>query len=1113
MKLRTSPGLPRPAVLLSLLLILCGANTPLIGQTESLRESWRWARFTTETGLPSDQILCLEESTSGITWVGTQAGLAWYDNYRWHSIDSSELSSSPITHIEPYGNDSVIVLSRGALYAGNSQHFSLLVARSGEADYIQYVTVTADKRILILGSLTLFEYSPRGLRRLKTPANPISSSWNLWRTASGKIWLNTARGLYRMDGNTWRLVIPVEKYEFTTLSVIEDKKGNGIAAVSWPREILGIREWSKNSKPHLSPTERLGMEQAIDVAPNGDVVAVYESGDIRVRRDGAWSSLEPRPIEFTSTHLLKFRRNGDLWVGTERGLFLCQMLSNRWTYWKHPFGDLRNGVHEIFRTQDGSIWLGTFHGLEIHRPNGRISYIEKVLNTELGTVTGINEDNNHNIWICSGSSFQGAFRWDGKAWKHFGPSEGLYADRVHKIRKDRSGRFWFLGLGLNYTELKNQPGAFLYENGKFTNWGAKDNTHDGLINGRVYAFAEGPDGARWFGTLGGLSRWKNGTWKHWTEKTGLLLENERIYALAIDSSGTVWFSNVGAGLGTVDKEDNVHFLTTADGLVNNSIWDLKVDERGALWISTQRGLSCYKDGSWSSFTIQNGLSTPNLWDILALKDKVYVGSPGGGVNILSVTSRARPPIVRLAKPSVEGTTALLRWTVFPFLGDMDPKEIEVRYKIDNMKWSKWTTDREVSLSQLASGDHIFEIQAKSLFGDISEQGSSLTLQVEPHLLQRVVFLVPVSLLILLLLVLGGAYLHRKRRYQRALRESDERFRLVASTTTDLIYDWNLVTNEVWTNDPNRSLFEGERTSIASAKDIWLQHVHPEDRPQLEESINRAIAKKSSTWQSEYRFAKPDGTNGHMLHRGYLMFDVSGNATRALGSVMDITDRKQAEEFSRDISRRIIEAQESERRRVSRELHDSVNQILASVKFRIESLEEQLPSRNVRVKREAFRTKQLMNRVMTEVRRISRNLRPAELDDLGLASAVRSFIEEFAERTKIAVSMKGSWPKRDLLPEVKLTLYRIVQESLTNVEKHAKAKRVRLECNQSEGEIVCKIEDNGQGIHLDEHGKSKIRGDGLGLLDMRERLSFLGGTIEISSNENRGTTVIVRIPCP
>ncbi len=527
-------------------------------------------------------------------------------------------------------------------------------------------------------------------------------------------------------------------------------------------------------------------------------------------------------------------------------------------------------------------------------------------------------------------------------------------------------------------------------------------------------------------------------------------------------------------------------------------------------MSTQRGLSCYRNGIWSSFTIRNGLSTPILMDILLLNDRVFIGSPGAGLNILDRTEKVPPPKVSILNPSFIGTTALLRWRVFPYAGDLDSKDVEVRFHIDGQEWSRWSTLREISLTNLASGDHRFEVQAKGLFGEFAA-GEKLDFYVEPSLFQRPMFLLALALLAGSFSILGGAYFHRKRKYSRALKESDERFHLVANTTADVIYDWNLKNNQLWVNDPQRSLVSGSRAEVGTAREIWLNHVHPADRAQLEKTMNEAAASHTADWQAEYRFLRTDGTYGHMLHRGHFEFDESGKPTRALGSIMEITERKRAEDLSRSISKRIIEAQESERRRVSRELHDSVNQILASVKFRLESLEEQLPGKDKNIVREARKVKLLLNKVMTEVRRISRNLRPAELDDLGIGSAVRSLADEFSERTKIATVVKDGWPTRVLSPEVKLTMYRIIQESLTNVEKHARANRVRIGYAETASEIICTIEDNGLGIRGEDEGKARIKGDGLGLLDMQERLSFIGGTLEIASVPRRGTVVTIHIP--
>ncbi len=514
-------------------LTFAGPFARVSAQLPSFHESWRWAHFTTESGLPSDQVFCVAETPGGTVWVGTEKGLAWFDNFGWNAIDSSRgIPSTDISSIEPFGADSILVLTRDGVYLGSRYHFSRLLSRDSLKD-IQSVAPTDNGDILILGSVSLFAYSGGILRQIAPPARPILPR-NLTRTRSGKIWLNTSRGVYKGDGKSWRLVFPAEVSAIRDFSVSEDTLGNGLAAMSWPPEMKGIHEWRRAGPTHQNSSERTGSQQAMDLSPNGDAIVIYQSGDIRFRRNGLWASIVPPPVEFTSSRIVKFRKDGDLWVGTEKGLFLFRASSKRWTYLRHPFSDPRNGVQEITQTSNGSIWLGTSDGIEIRRPNGRVDYIKSILGTELGPITGIIEDQRHHMWVCSGTTFPGAFRWDGIRWKHFGKEDGLNAARVHKIRSDRSGRLWFLGIGETYSDSVHQPGAFVYENGQFTRWGPGSSDHDGLPSGRVYGFAEAPNGARWFATLRGLSRWKEGKWHHWTGSHGLLLQNERIFTLAID---------------------------------------------------------------------------------------------------------------------------------------------------------------------------------------------------------------------------------------------------------------------------------------------------------------------------------------------------------------------------------------------------------------------------------------------------------------------------------------------------------------------------------------------------------------------------------------------------
>ena len=345
----------------------------------------------------------------------------------------------------------------------------------------------------------------------------------------------------------------------------------------------------------------------------------------------------------------------------------------------------------------------------------------------------------------------------------------------------------------------------------------------------------------------------------------------------------------------------------------------------------------------------------------------------------------------------------------------------------------------------------------------------------------------------------------------ALRESEERFQLVARATNDMIYDWNLTTNRIWFNEALERMFGYPQATSNHDREWWLDQVHPEDRAQIEKSFGAVFAKKRSDWQEEYRFRRANGSYAWVLDRAHLLYDGAVKPIRWIGSVMDITERKRAEEALRHLSKRILEAQESERRRVSRELHDGVNQLLATAKFRVESLDEQIPRRSARLKQEARKTKMLLDKVMMEVRRISRNLRPSELDDLGLISAVRSLADEFGERTGIEVDLHLPELEDALTPEIELTLYRIIQEALTNIEKHARATRVSVTLDKTSSLVTARIADNGKGLNQKKPARARGKDGGMGLLDMRERLMLLHGTLEIIPGRPRGTVIEVSIP--
>jgi two-component system NarL family sensor kinase len=207
----------------------------------------------------------------------------------------------------------------------------------------------------------------------------------------------------------------------------------------------------------------------------------------------------------------------------------------------------------------------------------------------------------------------------------------------------------------------------------------------------------------------------------------------------------------------------------------------------------------------------------------------------------------------------------------------------------------------------------------------------------------------------------------------------------------------------------------------------------------------------------------------------------------------------------------IEAQEAERRRIARDLHDSVNQLLSTVTFRLGMIAEHLSGGNREATEELAKAKILLAKGIEEIHRISEGLRPSELDSLGLVPAVRSLCHEFEEKGSLTLNLDIDVTCKRLPDPIELTVYRIIQEALNNIEKHSGASRANLHLKQNGSCLKLVIHDNGRGLQsAPEKGKTSKKG-GMGFLNMRERATFLGGAFSIRSTPEKGTEIEVQIP--
>jgi signal transduction histidine kinase len=297
-----------------------------------------------------------------------------------------------------------------------------------------------------------------------------------------------------------------------------------------------------------------------------------------------------------------------------------------------------------------------------------------------------------------------------------------------------------------------------------------------------------------------------------------------------------------------------------------------------------------------------------------------------------------------------------------------------------------------------------------------------------------------------------------------------------------------------------------------------------------------LAKRKQSIVQTYRIVTKGGDNCWVEDRKTSLFTEEGEFIGIDGIVVDITKRKRTEEAlqkihveleqrveerTRDLevqktrlqflSSRLIKAQEQERRRVSKGLHDEMGQALAILKLRLRSIQREFPEGQSSLKEEFDDTAQHIDQIIENVRRLSRDLSPAILEDLGLSAALKWLIKNFGKQHSIRTSVEIVNIDHLFSQETQTNLYRIFQEALTNIIKHARAGHVSFVVKKEEkGSVFFLIKDNGKGFDVNEAVAVNIAERGMGLTAMNERAYMMGAILDIQSRPGEGTRITLEI---
>jgi two-component system sensor histidine kinase UhpB len=312
------------------------------------------------------------------------------------------------------------------------------------------------------------------------------------------------------------------------------------------------------------------------------------------------------------------------------------------------------------------------------------------------------------------------------------------------------------------------------------------------------------------------------------------------------------------------------------------------------------------------------------------------------------------------------------------------------------------------------------------------------------------------------------------------------------------WEQDLISGQIFNTAASRRLFFGDDRSKGERIEDYAEAVHPNDRARVLRSREELLAGTGSS-DIEFRVEWPDGSVHWVFGRATVVRDQSGRPIRVYGTNADITERIEKRQELEALSRKLIQAQEAERRAIAHELHDDVSQMLFAVKLNLQLSKRDDPE-NIT----------LVDGAIARMRNLSHHLHPPLLDEFGLEAALRWYVEREAKRAGLASRLALARLEERLPVTVEITAFRVAQEALTNVIRHAEARVVDVEL-RTNGALRLVVRDDGRGFDVAAARRRAALGASLGLISMQERVALAGGDMKIDSAPGRGTSIRVRLP--
>jgi len=1003
-----------------------------------------FSNYNTQQGLALNTVLCITTDKSGNLWIGTAGGGASrFNGTRFSNYNLSQgLSSNMIFSIVEDENGNIWFATSEGVSKYDGYRFTNFTTAQGLAGNFVSCILKDDK---------------------------------------GDLWFGTHEGgVSRYDGKKFINYSTKQGLPDNYIRCMaKDKEGN----IWFGTATGGVCKYDGNGFNNYSTKNGIIGNLINDMLQDnqGNIWICTKEGITRMKDNTCMNYTKAQGLPDNNVNCIAIDDDGALWFGTQSGS-VVKFEGNQFI----NYGKL-NDINEttisgICKDHTGGLWFST-EGSGIFRYQGsHITSYRPFPGRSGNSVFSIIRNNKGNLWF--GSAQGGASEYDGKRFLIYTSGTGLPDDFIWNIYQDKQGNIWF---------CTDKGGACKYDGQTYTTY----TTTQGLLSNTVTGIIQDQGGDIWFGTFKGVSRFNGKQFFNYTTKQGLT--GNKVLSIINDNEGNIWFTTHDHGISKFDGKKFTNY-STAQGLAGNTTYISIKDSRGNLWFGTNRGVSKFDGHQFTNYTTAQGFPDNCIWGLAEDTQRkiLWFGTNKGLVAMKeSLGDTSTEKIIGIFNEStnypiseVNAGALFVDPNGTVWIGSGHQDIIRFNYPTQYNKVSKppelviqnvKVNNEEVLWNLIKSNQNMDnENDRRSL---LNEMITKFNKELPSDAIEQM-----------------------ENKFGSIQFDSLSRFYPVPLHLS-LPYRFNTLSIDYSVIDPGNTVRSQYMYKLEGYHTKWIS------------SGNQTTATLFNLPAGKYVFklrsVTPTGNYTEIAYPfiilepwwnswwAYLLYLLSTSVF--IYSISRYyryrTEKKQAIHLQV-----MVDAQEEERKRISEELHDDVGVKLTALKLTLSSIAGKIADHyNEEVKSLTQQSEGLVSEAMHDIRSLLNNLSPAQLEEFGYVAAVESLINKLNETGKVHFDLSTYKMNIHIRKDYELALYRITQELINNVIKHAKANKASLQIIYRDKKIILMMEDDGTGFDTSKPTK------GLGLHNLKIRTQLMNGKITFDSHKNSGTSIIIEIP--